>query len=95
MPCVEQGTVSQWDIKGFAAEMDVLEGAGGVRTSPENGLMGCLGGTTGLVLPPLTPGRAFLCGKCGCEHLETRAGRGSGTCSAGDVGCSICSKGEF
>lgn len=48
---------------------------GGGPASPENGFMGRLAGTTGLVLPRLTPGRAFLRGNRGREPPETRRER--------------------
>lgn len=81
-------------IKGSAAEPEVLEGGLGVGSSA-NGFVGCLSGTTDLMLPHLTPGRGFLHGNCGCERPETHVRRGSGACSAGDVGCLVRSKVEF
>lgn len=50
-------------------------GRWGGPTSLANGFVGRLAGTTGLVLPRLTPGRAFLRGNRGCEPPETRRER--------------------
>lgn len=77
MPCVKPGSVSQQDGKGSAA-LRVLQSwreRWGGPASPENGFMGRLAGTTGLVLPRLTPGRAFLRGNRGREPPETRRER--------------------
>ena len=71
MPCVKQGSYSQRGTKGSAALWVQQRWRGEGSNFSWEGFHG-LSGTTGLVLPALTPGRAFLLGSCGCGPGEGR-----------------------